>query len=419
MAPDKSLSHRALVFGALAEGTSEIKNLLQGEDVLNTLAILQRLGVSVGSGPECLDPRGSLRLRGLGLKGLRESGQVLYCGNSGTTMRLMLGVLSGSNLAAGLTGDASLNKRPMDRVTDPLTRMGARFETVQEQGKRLVKTLKHPGLKSFHYDSPVASAQVKSSILLAGLCAGVSVSVTEPYVSRDHTENLLRTMGADLHVSGTTVSLEPVKRLHAMDFEIPGDISSAAFFIVAALICPESDILIENVNLNPTRTGILDVLAGMGADITIQNERILCGEKAGDLAVRSSRLKNVKVGGSLIPRLIDEIPVLALAAACAEGEFVLSDARELRVKETDRIKAIVAELGKLGVDLVESEDGLMIRGGNSLKVLSEKMCSYGDHRMAMMLSVAKLVADRDFEIDDVDCISTSFPGFFNVMRLLQ
>lgn len=419
VAPDKSISHRALIFAALADGTSHIRNLLEGEDVQNTQKILEQLGVSFSFGPGCLSPTDVLRVRGLGLRGLKNTDQVLFCGNSGTTMRLMLGVLSGCNLAASLTGDASLNGRPMDRIINPLTQMGGSFQIVEEKIGRLVKTQNHPGLKSLHYLSPVASAQVKSSVLLAGLCAGVEVSVTEPHLSRNHTELMLQGMGAPVAVTGTTVTLKPVSRLAAMDFDVPGDISSAAFFMVAGLLCPESEIIIQNVNLNPTRTGILDVLVQMGGHITIENQQVMCGEPAGDLRVRTSKLTNVNVGGAIIPRLIDEIPILTLAAACADGEFVLSGARELRVKETDRLRAVGTEFKKLGVDIKEREDGLMIRGGRPLVAMSDQVCSYGDHRMAMMLSVAGLLVDQSLKIDDVDCINTSFPGFYDVLKKIR
>lgn len=419
VAPDKSISHRALMLTALAEGSSEINNLLVGEDVLCTLRVLQQLGVVTSAGPECLSPVGALRVRGVGLKGLKTPDQVLYCGNSGTTMRLMLGMLCGSNIAASLTGDDSLNRRPMERITKPLGEMGGQFEVMEEEGRRIVRVQRHDGLRAIHYHSPVASAQIKSSLLLAGLCAGQKVSITEPAVSRNHTELMLSAMGAPLEVSGTTVTLSPTQGLRAMDFVVPGDISSAAFFMVAGLICPDSEILIRSVNLNPTRTGLIDVLLQMGAALSIENRHTLCGESAGDIRVRTSRLVNVPVSGDMIPRLIDEVPILALAAACAEGEFVLSDARELRVKETDRIRAIATELGKLGVSVSEKTDGLVIRGGRALSVKTDKMCSFGDHRMAMMLVIAQLFADKNFTIDDTSCIATSFPGFFDVVKRIQ
>lgn len=418
-APDKSISHRTLIFSALAEGTSEIKNLLAGEDVMNTLKILEQLGVIFSQGAECLSTQGLWRVRGLGLKGFKTPDQILYCGNSGTTMRLMLGLLCGSNIEASLTGDKSLNRRPMERVIKPLSEMGGRFEIVEQGGHRIVKVLKHEGLKGIHYHSPVASAQVKSSLLLAGLCAGQKISVTEPSLSRNHTELMLAAMGAPLEISGTTVTLLPTQRLKAMDFVVPGDISSVAFFMVAGLLCPNSEILIRSVNLNPTRTGLIDVLLQMGANLNIENQYVLCGEPAGDIRVRSSRLVNVPVCGDMVPRLIDEVPILALAAACAEGDFVLSDARELRVKETDRIRAIATELGKLSVSVTEKTDGLVIRGGGRLVVKETEMRSYGDHRMAMMLAIAQLLVDKNFAIDDTDCIATSFPGFFDVLQKIQ
>lgn len=419
IAPDKSISHRALMFAAVAEGKSRVKNLLLGEDVLCTLAVLNRLGVKTSLTAESIKPGDELEIEGVGLKGLRESHDILYCGNSGTAMRLLLGLVSGTGMAARFTGDASLNKRPMGRVTEPLTRMGAAFEIVEEGGRRIIKTLPHGGLRGGDFHLPVASAQIKTAILLAGLNAQGETSVTEPALSRNHTEIMLKAMGAEIESAGTTVWLNPGRALKPLRIAVPGDISSAAFFIVGALIVPGSDVLIRNVNLNPTRTGLLDVVADMGGDVTILNRGEEGGEPVGDLQVRHSRLRNVRVGGAIIPRLIDEIPILALAAAFAEGDMVLSDAKELRVKETDRIQAICRELGAIGADVIEKTDGFTVAGGRALKPRETALHSYGDHRIAMTLIMAGLMSKEVFTIDDADCVNTSFPEFFALLESLR
>lgn len=415
ISPDKSISHRSLIFAAIARGESTIENLLLGEDVLATLAILNQLGVKTSHTKETLQKGDVLTVHGVGLHGLKSTSEILYCGNSGTTMRLLLGLTSGANLEVGFTGDVSLNKRPMERITKPLERMGAKFSIAEQNEKRIVRTLKHAGLKAMSYDSPVASAQVKTAILLAGLFAEGKTQVTEPYVSRNHTETMFQAMGANLKTDGTTVTLHPPQKLNPIHMNVPGDISSAAFFIVAALITPNSEVFLKNVNVNETRTGILDVLLEMGADIQLLNKREQSGEAVADLLVKTSRLKNIHVQGEVIPRLIDEVPILALAASVSEGEFELSDASELRVKETDRIKALNTELSKLGVCLTEKQDGFVIQGREKLQVQERNFLSYGDHRIAMMLVIAGLICNEELKIDDVDCIATSFPEFFELL----
>jgi 3-phosphoshikimate 1-carboxyvinyltransferase len=387
--------------------------------VLCTLTILNQLGVNTSHSAKTLRAGDTLMVEGVGPRGLQTPKDVLYCGNSGTAMRLLLGLVSGANLAADFTGDASLNKRPMERVLKPLQSMGGSFATKTVHGERYIQTLSHDGLNGMVYDSPVASAQVKTAILLAGLNAKGETVVNEPLVSRNHTELLLKAMGAPLEIQGTSVRLKPTTTLKPIDIHVPGDISSAAFFIVAALITPNSNVLIRNVNLNPTRTGLLDVLQKMGADIAIENQSEQGGEPVGDLRVKTSQLKNGSVGGDVIPRLIDEIPILALAASLAEGEMLLSDAQELRVKETDRIKAVVTELSRLGAEITETKDGFRVRGVKKLHPKEKTFSSYYDHRIAMMLIVAGLQLDATIEIDDVSCINTSFPEFFRLLQSLK
>lgn len=419
ISPDKSISHRSLIFAALAEGTSEIKNLLLGEDVLCTLECLNRLGVKTSHTKTTLKKGDTLVVEGVGLKGLKTPGDVLYCGNSGTAMRLLLGLVCGAGLEASFTGDHSLNKRPMERVTGPLAQMGGRFSTEFKNGERYIRTHAHSGLKAIRYDSPVASAQVKTALVLAALNGAGETIVTEPELSRNHTEIMLTALGANVMSEDTTLRVGPTKKLHAFKMTVPGDISSAAFFIVGALITPDSDVLIRRVNLNPTRTGILDALMAMGADIQILARSEEGGEAVGDLRVRTSQLKNTDVGGAIIPRLIDEIPILALAAASASGTMTLSDAKELRVKETDRIRAVCHELANLGADITERPDGFVVTGGKSLQPQTASFSSYGDHRMAMTLIMAGLNLGQPIAIDDVACINTSFPEFFELLKSLM
>lgn len=420
VASDKSISHRSLIFASLAEGESRIRHLLTGEDVLNTLTILNQLGVKTSHSAQTLTQDSELVVQGVGVTGFKAPQDVLYCGNSGTTMRLMLGLLAGQNFKSTLTGDASLNKRPMERVFKPLREMGADFQVEDKNGVRLIHVLPaKKGLQGIRYDSPVASAQVKSSIFLAGLRARGETVVSEPAKSRDHTELMLSSMGANFQIEENTVRMTPVHKFNPIRVSVPADISSAAFFIVAALIVPNSKLTLTDVNLNPTRTGIFDVLQKMGANIEITNKRELLGEPQADLIVSSSRLKNVDVSGDVIPRLIDEIPILALAGACATGTLVVRDAKELRVKESDRIVAIVRELGKLGVIIREREDGFEIDGFGSLDRFQQPSAPFQsnmDHRLAMMAMIAGLLLKKPAEIDDVECVKTSFPEFFELLE---
>ena len=404
---DKSISHRSLLLGALAHGTTEVRGLLRSEDCLATLAALRALGVEI---TEWAD--GRVEIQGKDAEGLREPGEILDAGNSGTTLRLLAGVLAGRPFFSVLTGDASLRRRPMRRVVDPLSAMGAtllgradgQYPPLAIQGRRL---------SGIAWTSPVASAQVKSAILLAGLQATGETSVTEPLPSRDHTERMLEAFGIAVRRQGRTVGVAGPARLQAARFAVPGDLSSAAFFLVAAAACPRSEVLIRDVGVNPTRTGVLEILEAMGASISETPTRAEAGEPTAELMVRGASLHGTRIGAEAVPRLIDEIPVLAVAAALAEGETVVSGAAELRVKEVDRISAVAEELAKLGVQVAEERDGLRIAGGRRLHGTIVR--SRGDHRMAMALAVAGLFAEGETRVEDVACVETSFPGFARLL----
>jgi 3-phosphoshikimate 1-carboxyvinyltransferase len=408
---DKSISHRAALFGALAEGRTEITGFLEGEDCLATIRAVRALGAEVTRKGE-----GRYLVDGAGLTGLSEPDDVIDCGNSGTSARLLLGVLAGQPFTTVLTGDDSLRRRPMGRVAEPLTRMGATVAG-RDGGKRLPLAItgRRP-LAALTYRSPVASAQVKTALLLAGLWADGPVTVEEPALSRDHTERMLAGFGARLAVGPQRVTITPGARLTGQPIAVPGDISSAAFFLVAAAVVGEARVTIRHVGINPTRTGVLDVLAAMGAAVQAGVPSAGGGEPVSDLVVTSGPLAGAEIGGTLIPRLIDEIPVLAVAACVAGGVTRIRDAAELRVKESDRIAAIATELAKMGARITETPDGLEIRGG--ARLTGARVASRGDHRMAMALAVAGLVADGPTLVEDVDCIATSFPGFVETINRL-
>jgi 3-phosphoshikimate 1-carboxyvinyltransferase len=408
---DKSISHRAALFGALAEGRTEITGYLEGEDCLNTIAAIRALGVEVTRKGE-----GRYLVDGAGLTGLTEPDNVIDCGNSGTGARLLLGVLAGQPFTTVLTGDDSLRGRPMGRVAEPLTRMGAQVAG-RDGGRRLPLAItgRRP-LTALDYRSPVASAQVKTALLLAGLWADGPVTVEEPAQSRDHTERMLAGFGARLDAAPGRVTITPGTRLIGQPIAVPGDISSAAFFLVAGAVVPEADVTIRHVGVNPTRTGVLDVLAAMGAQLRRQAATVGGGEPASDLLVASGPLSGTEIAGALIPRLIDEIPVLAVAACVASGTTRVRDAAELRVKESDRIAAVATELGKMGARIRETPDGLEIQGG--ARLTGARVRSAGDHRMAMALAVAGLIAEGPTVIEDAECIATSFPGFADLLNRL-
>jgi 3-phosphoshikimate 1-carboxyvinyltransferase len=408
---DKSISHRAALFGAIASGRTEITGYLEAEDCLNTLKAVRALGVLVTrKGP------GHYLIDGAGFLGLREPDQVIDCGNSGTAVRLLMGVLAGQPFWTFLTGDDSLRRRPMRRVSDPLVRMGATV-VGREDGSRLPLGVRGARpLKAIAYDSPVASAQVKTALLLAGLWADGPVIVTEPARSRDHTERMLAGFGAKLSVDGRTVTLTPGAELRGQGIAVPGDISSAAFLLVAGTIARGAEITVTGVGVNDTRAGILEVLESMGAPIVRSHAALAAGEPVADLTTGSATLRGALVGGPMIPRLIDEVPVLAVAACMAEGRTRITDAAELRVKESDRIRSIATELGRLGARITEAPGGLEIEGGARLR--GTRVQSGGDHRMAMALCVAGLVADGETVVEDTGCIATSYPGFVETVNAL-
>lgn len=403
---DKSISHRAVLLGALARGATRVDGFLRADDCLATVHCVRALGIEIDDDGAGVVVRGGP---------LREPDDVLDVGNSGTTIRLLTGILAGQPFHSVITGDASIRRRPMDRVAEPLRRMGARIRG-RAGGRLAPLAIEGAVLRATTHATPVASAQVKSAILLAGLFADGETAVTEPSRSRDHTERMLAAFGVPVASDGRTVRLRGPAVLSATPVRVPGDISSAAFFLVAAAIVSGSVLTVEGVGLNPSRTGVLDVLRAMGAQVAVDNLRDDGGEPAGDVTVRAAPLHGTTIAGDLIPRLIDELPVLAVAASVADGETVIKDAAELRVKESDRIAALARGLGALGARVEAQPDGLAIRGVPRLR--GGRAASGGDHRMAMALAVAGLRADGPVTVEDTDCIRTSFPGFEDTLRRL-
>ena len=397
---DKSISHRAVMLGSLANGVTEISGFLKGADCLSTIDCFRKMGIDIDINGE------NVTVHGNGLRGLKKPDEMLYTGNSGTTTRLLCGILAGQNFDTSITGDASIQKRPMGRVVQPLSMMGAKIEN--EYCPLYITGTKLHGVD---YKMPVASAQVKTAIILAGLYADGETVIHEIEKSRDHTELMLSAMGADLTVDNLDITVKPTNDLTAVNVDVPGDISSAAFFLVLGAIMPNSQITVTNVGINPTRTGIINVLKDMGADITLENVHTSAGETVADITVRSSSLKGTTVGGDIIPRLIDELPIIAVAAVFADGQTVIKDAQELKVKETNRIRAVVDEFNKCGIDITETDDGMIINGGKSIHGADFK--TYGDHRMAMSLTVLAQLADGESTLDDSDCACVSYPTFFD------
>lgn len=406
---DKSISHRAVMFGSLAKGTTEITGFLQGADCLSTISCFESMGITI-------ENKGDIVLvHGNGLRGLKKPETVLDCGNSGTTTRLISGILSAQNFDVTLTGDASIQKRPMKRIMEPLSLMGADIVSVNGNGCAPL-AIHGKALHGIHYTSKVASAQVKSSILLAGLYADGPTSVTEPYVSRNHSEIMLNLFGAHVTITDTTATIEPASELHSIKVNVPGDISSAAYFIAAGLMVSGSEILIKNVGINPTRDGILHVCKAMGADLTLLNIKEDEGEPVADILVRASSLHAAEIGGSIIPTLIDELPMIAALACFAQGTTVIRDAAELKVKESNRIAVMVENLSAMGADVTETEDGMIIRGGRPLH--GAVIESHLDHRIAMTFAVTGLCAEGVTQINGAECVNISYPQFYQDLKNL-
>ncbi len=406
---DKSISHRSVMFGSLAKGTTRITGFLQGVDCLSTISCFQKMGVSI----ENLG--GTVLVHGNGLHGLKAPDQVLDCGNSGTTTRLISGILSAQDFSVTLTGDASIQKRPMKRIMEPLRQMGADITSINGNGCAPL-AIHGKSLHGIHYPSPVASAQVKSSILLAGLYAEGETSVTEPSLSRNHTELMLKEFGADVRTEGTTAIIRPANELFSQEISVPGDISSAAFFLAAGLMIPNSEILIRNVGINPTRDGMIRVCQAMGGDLTLSPVQ-KSGEPVADILVRSGSLHGIDIHGDIIPTLIDELPMIAAMACFAEGDTIIRDAAELKVKESNRIAVMTENLQRMGADVEETEDGMIIHGGKPLH--GAVIDSHLDHRIAMTFAITAGLADGETEILGAECVNISYPGFYQDLKKLQ
>lgn len=407
---DKSISHRAVMIGAISEGTTEVTNFLQGADCLSTISCFQKMGIEIENMPE------KITIHGKGLHGLKAPTEILDCGNSGTTTRLISGILSGQDFSSTLTGDASIQKRPMLRIMKPLREMGANIQSIKDNNCAPLE-INGSILQGISYQSPIASAQVKSAILLAGLYANGTTSITEPYVSRNHSEIMLSHFGAKLEIKDTTVTIHPNPVLSGQKVEVPGDISSAAYFIAAGLLVPGSKLLLKNVGINPTRDGILRVAKEMGGNFEILNERTACGEPVADLLVSYSTLHGITIGGEIIPTLIDEIPIIAIMAAFAEGTTIIKDAAELKVKESDRIAVMVDNLTAMGCDIEATDDGMIIHGGKPL--LGTTIETKKDHRIAMSFAIADLMAEGTTTLLDKECVDISFPTFYQTLEDLQ
>ncbi|MBR4138337.1 MAG: 3-phosphoshikimate 1-carboxyvinyltransferase [Lachnospiraceae bacterium] len=406
---DKSISHRAVMFGALSQGTTEVTNFLQGADCLSTIDCFRRLGIQIENTPE------KILVHGKGLHGLTQSNTMLDVGNSGTTTRLISGILAGQTFETTLNGDESIQSRPMKRIMEPLSMMGADITSIYGNNCAPLKITGAP-LHGIHYHSKVASAQVKSCILLAGLYADDITKVTEPSISRNHTELMLRGFGAKVTCDGKTASISPDPELFGQKIEVPGDISSAAYFIAAGLIVPGSEILVKNVGINPTRDGLIRVCQDMGADISLLNKRENGGEPVADVLVRYSNLKATTIEGEIIPTLIDELPMIAVMACFAKGTTIIKDAAELKVKESDRIAVMVDNLSRMGAHITATDDGMIIEGGYPLH--GAVIDSHLDHRIAMSFAIAALAADGETEIKDAECVNISYPNFYEELSNL-
>lgn len=408
---DKSISHRSIMFSSIAKGSTKISNFLMGQDCLSTINCFRKMGVDID-----ID-QNNVIVKGRGLRGLKRPSDILDVGNSGTTIRLMMGILAGNEFESTIVGDDSIGRRPMKRVTDPLRLMGCEIEGKDDANYTPI-TIKGGNLTGIDYKMPVASAQVKSSIILASLYANSPSTIIEKAKSRNHTEIMLNSFGADIKSNDLNINITPIDELYSIgDISVPGDISSAAFIIVAASIVKGSEVTILNVGLNETRTGILDVLKNMNGNFEVFNRRLVGGELVGDIVVRYSEdLASTTIDSDLIPRLIDEIPVIAVLATQANGETIIKDAKELKVKESNRIQAVVDNLKRMGADIEELEDGMIIKGKRKLK--GAKISTFNDHRIAMAFSIAGLICESDVELDNTMCIDISFPGYFELLNYL-
>ena len=404
---DKSISHRSIMFGSLAKGSTKISNFLHAEDCLSSISCFRKMGIEVA-----ID-KNEVIVHGKGLHGLSAPKDLLYTGNSGTTTRLISGILAAQKFDCKLTGDESIERRPMKRILTPLREMGANITSIRNNDCAPLE-IKGSALHGIHYHSPIASAQVKSAILLAGLYADGETSVTEPALSRNHTELMLKNFGCDIASLGKTATLKPGNELYACDIIVPSDISSAAFFIVAGLVTPNSELLIRNVGINPTRSGIIKVVQDMNGNIELLNQRLSGGEPVADILVKSSNLIATTIEGDIIPTLIDEIPALCILASLAKGTTIIKDAAELKVKESDRITAMCENLTNLGIKATPTEDGMIIEGSDH--ICGGKIKSYGDHRIAMSFAIASLISDSEITIDDFDCINISYPKFLETLK---
>lgn len=399
---DKSISHRSVMFGSIAEGETRITGFLRADDCLNTIKVMRQLGIQIhDNGDEII-------VEGRGMNGLRPSKEMLDVGNSGTTIRLLSGLLAGQSFTSVIAGDNSLNKRPMQRVIAPLEQMGAKISGDKDSEFPPLTIEPTNELHAIEYEMPVASAQVKSAIILAGLQAEGETVVIEKEQSRNHTEEMLQQFGGSLQIDDKVIRIKGGQTLRGQRIEVPGDISSAAFFLAAGLIVPNSEILLENVGMNETRSGIIDVIKAMSGDITIDMRE---NGISADITVRTSQLKATTIGGSIIPRLIDELPVIALLATQAEGTTVIKDAEELKVKETNRIQAVASQLNNMQANIIETEDGLIVHGGTPL--VGATVDSFGDHRIGMMLQVAALLVKEDVFLKEAECVNISYPTFFD------
>lgn len=407
---DKSISHRAIMFGSLAKGDTRITNFLQGADCLSTISCFSKMGISIEN------QANQVIVHGKGLHGLSAPDTMLDVGNSGTTTRLISGILAGQAFSTELNGDASIQKRPMGRIITPLKMMHADITSIKGNDCAPLRIKGHT-LTGIHYNSPVASAQVKSCVLLAGLYGNQETSVTEPALSRNHTELMLSAFGADVTSLETTATIQPDPILYGQDIAVPGDISSAAFFIAAGLMVPNSEICLKHVGINPTRDGILRVCRSMGADIKLENQQTIGGELVADITIRSSTLKGTVIEGEIIPTLIDEIPIIAILAAYADGTTIIKDAQELKVKESNRLDIMVEQLSAMGADIQATDDGMIIHGGKPLH--GAVIDSYLDHRIAMAFAVAALIADGETQIQRADCVDISYPDFYENLEFLQ